>query len=141
MRELRAERAHGDTREARAALRAFAAEWPGALRELHVLPTDEIERRARACADGDEQPWMAWMARYQELMRAALVIRRDGEPAASHTLVGDEFVRAVRRPRHGRLNVAVFSQLAREFEVAPRTIWDTLFPARGRAARAYRDQP
>ena len=132
MRELRA-LAVGDGAEARAALRAFAAAWPGALKELDTLATAEIERRARACKDGDVEPWMAWSVRYHELMRAALAIRRGEKPDADAA-----FVRAVARPRHGRLNVVVFAELAREFDVAPREIWDALFPARGRAARGYR---
>ena len=73
-------------------------------------------------------------------MRAALAIRR-GEPpvgARGRTLVDEAFVRAVKRPRHGRINVVVFAELAREFEVAARDIWDTLFPPRGRAPRDYR---
>lgn len=135
MRELRAAAAHGDDADARAQLRAFAAEWPGALRELDTLPTDEIARRARACADGDDEPWMAWMARYHALMRAALAIRR-GDDAGD---IDDEFARAVRQPRHGRLNVVVFARLASEFGVDARAIWDALFPRRGRAPRRYRD--
>jgi hypothetical protein len=138
MRELRAGAAHGGDAESRAALRAFAADWPGALRELDALPTDEIERRARACAGGDDEPWMAWMARYHELMRAALAIRSAGA-APDDATVDEEFARAVRRPRHGRLNVVVFAQLGREFDVEARAIWDALFPRRGKAARSYRD--
>ena len=52
--------------------------------------------------------------------------------------VDDEFVRAVKRPRHGRINVVVFAELAREFAVDAQTIWDALFPARGPARRDYR---
>jgi hypothetical protein len=133
MRELRAERV-GAGAEARAALREFAAAWPGALKELDTLATDEIERRAQACAAGEAEPWMAWSLRYHELMRAALAIRR-GEADAD---VDAAFVRAVKRPRHGRLNVVVFAELSREFEVGAREIWDALFPARGRAPRDYR---
>lgn len=133
MRELRAEGARGDDAETRRALRALAVEWPGALRELDALPTAEIERRERACADGAAQEWMAWMARYHELMRAALGVRR-GEDTSD-----EEFAREVRKPRHGRLNVVVFARLAREFGVEARVIWDALFPRRGRAARSYRD--
>jgi hypothetical protein len=133
MRELRAERV-GDGAEARAALREFAAAWPGALKELDTLATDEIERRAKACAAGESEPWMAWSLRYHELMRAALAIRR-GEADAG---VDAAFVRAVKRPRHGRLNVVVFAELAREFELDAREIWDALFPPRGRAPRDYR---
>ncbi|HXU72657.1 MAG TPA: hypothetical protein VN947_25220 [Polyangia bacterium] len=131
MRALRASSA-GPT--ARAELRAFAAEWPGALKELDSLPTDEIEQRVQLCAEGADEPWMAWSLRYHELMRAALALRR-GERA---TLVDEEFGRAVERPPHGRLNVVVFAALAREFDVTAREIWDALFPRRGRAPRDYR---
>lgn len=133
MRELRAAGAGGHDADARARLRAFAAEWPGALKELDTLATDEIERRARACASGDGEPWMAWSLRYHELMRAALALRR-GEASA----VDEAFARAVKKPRHGRINVVVFAQLERELGVPARDIWDTLFPPRGRASRDYR---
>jgi len=113
--------------------RRLAAEWPGGLKELDTLDSDEIERRVQACEAGEDAPWMAWMARYHELMRAALALRR-GEPAT----VDAAFVRAVQRPAHGRLNVAVFAQLGREFDVEPRTVWDTLFPRRGKVQRHYR---
>jgi len=132
MRELRAANV-GDDAGARASLRELAAAWPGALKELDTLPTDEIERRARACAAGDDEPWMAWSVRYHELMRAALAIRR-GEGAD----VDAAFARAVAKPRHGRINVVVFAELGREFGRDARDIWDTLFPSRGRAARDYR---
>ena len=131
MRELRAANI-GDGAEARAALRAFAAAWPGALKELDTLPTDEIERRARACADGDVEPWMAWSARYHELMRAALAIRRSDGSVERRRASTRRSSRAVKRPRHGRLNVVVFAELAREFDLPAREIWDALFPARGK---------
>jgi hypothetical protein len=134
MRELRLAHATADDPATRAALRAFAAEWPGALRELDTLPTSEIDQRLAACASNADEPWIAWMARYHELMRTALAIRRNEPPPD----VDDSFARAVLKPRHGRLNVAVFTQLAREFDTDARTIWDTLFPPRGRAPRPYR---
>lgn len=143
MRELRRERARDDDAAARAALRAFAAEWPGGLKELDTIATDEIERRVSACEAGADEPWMAWMARYHELMRAALSIRR-GEPVDAAGAVGSggdlnpAFARAVRKPAHGRINVAVFAELGREFGLEPKAIWDALFPARGRARRDYR---
>lgn len=136
MRELRAARIGGEA-DARAALRAFAAAWPGALKEIDTLTTEEIDRRARACADGVAEPWMAWSVRYHELMRAALAIRR-GEPAPDGARVGAAFVAHIARPPHGRLNVAVFAELARQFDRPAREIWDALFPARGSAPRAYR---
>jgi hypothetical protein len=126
-----------DARAARTVLRAFAAEWPGALKELDTLPTEEIERRRDACRDGADEPWIAWSARYHELMRAALALRR-GEPLAAVAGVDENFARAIARPTHGRINVVVFAELAREFEVDARTIWDSLFPPRGRGRRDYR---
>ncbi|HEY2747762.1 MAG TPA: hypothetical protein VGL86_24235 [Polyangia bacterium] len=139
MRELRASAAGDGDAAVRAELRVFAAEWPGALKELDTLPTDEIERRARVCAAGGDEPWMSWSLRYHELMRAALAIRR-GEAivGGSELAVDEEFARAVKRPAHGRINVVVFAALAREFDVTAREIWDALFPRRGRAARDYR---
>ncbi len=134
MRALRASAASDGDADARAALRALAAEWPGALKELDTLPTEEIERRVQACRAGADEPWMAWMARYHALVRAALAVRRGERPDD----VDDAFVRAVQKPRHGRINVIVFAELAREFERDPKEIWDALFPARGRARREYR---
>jgi hypothetical protein len=139
MRELRAAGVGDDDAAARRALREFAAAWPGGLKELDTLPTEEIERRWAACSDGADEPWMAWSARYHELMRAALAIRRGGDADDQAVArVDEEFVRAVKRPHHGRLNVVVFAELAREFAVDAKTIWDALFPARGRAPRDYR---
>ncbi len=132
MRELRAAAA-----TAPAELRAFAAAWPGALKELDTLPTEEIARRAQLCAAGGDEPWMAWSLRYHELMRAALAIRR-GDAAGEGVAIDEAFARAVKRPAHGRLNVVVFAALAREFDVTAREIWDALFPRRGRARRDYR---
>lgn len=133
MRELRAAAAHGRTPEARAELRRFAAEWPGALRELDTITDEELARRLAACEAGDDAAWIAWMARYHELMRTALALRR-GDPAP----VDEAFARAVARPRHGRLNAVIFARLAQEFAVEKQTIWDTLFPPRGRIRRGYR---
>ncbi|MGZ3428745.1 MAG: hypothetical protein ACXVCV_18960 [Polyangia bacterium] len=137
MRELRAAGV-GDGAEARQTLREFAAAWPGGLKELDTLPTEEIERRWAACSDGAEEPWMAWSARYHELMRAALAIRRGESETAAAAHVDEAFARAVKLPQQGRLNVVVFAQLGREFALDKKTIWDALFPPRGRARRDYR---
>ena len=120
---------------ARAELRAIARRWPGALRELDSLATDELERRAAACRAADVADWIGWMARYHELMRAALAIRR-GEAAGA---VDAAFATAVARPQHGRLNVVVFAQLAAEVGRPAAELWNRLFPRRGSAPRGYRD--
>src|SRR5207248_2467609 len=66
----------------------LAAEWAGALKELDTLDSDEIERRVQACEAGETAPWMAWMARYHELMRAALAIRRNAAGGAAGGAAG-----------------------------------------------------
>jgi hypothetical protein len=154
MLELRAAAAGN---ESRAQLRALAAEFPGALRELDSLPSAELARRHEACAraaggtaadeddaaadegdaaadEGDAaadegDAWIEWMARYHELMRAALAVRR-GEPVADVT-IAPELLQAFVRPPGGRLNAAVFAALAEELGVPARALAATLFPARG----------
>jgi hypothetical protein len=126
---------------ARAELRALAHDWPGALRELDSLPTEELDARAQACADRHPPPWVAWMERYHDLMRAALALRRGTAAAAAG--VDADFADAVAAPGHGRLNVVVFARLALEFDTPARTMWDALFPRRatatGKSARGYRE--
>jgi hypothetical protein len=80
---------------------------------------------------------MDWITRYHDLMRAALALRR-GVPAATAG-VDDDFARAVARPQHGRLNVTVFARLALELDLPVHTLWDALFPRRGKSARRYRE--
>jgi hypothetical protein len=146
---------------ARAELRAIARQWPGALKELDSLDTDELERRGAACLADETAPWVGWMSRYHELMRAALAIRRGviqrtietgatgetgelaenagtGDPAVE-AAIDETFARAVARPQHGRLNVVVFSRLAAEMGRPAAELWNTLFPRRGSAPRRYRD--
>lgn len=127
---------------ARATLKQLAHEFPGALRELDTLTTDEIAERLRALERGDEAQWMEWMHRYHALMRVALRIRQAGDTALRTGLavaagVDDEFVRAVLRPPHGRMMTAVFERLATEAGVERGLVWDTLFPAR-KGPRPYR---
>ena len=60
-------------------MRALAREFPGSLRELDVLPLDELDRRAIALEQAGRgfavQPWMRWMADFHALLRAALSIK------------------------------------------------------------------
>jgi len=135
-----------DSTTARGELRRLASDWPGALRELDTLDTDEIDRRAAACAacasdddPGPSEPWMAWMARYHELMRAALALRRGELPSPSDDAGHADFAQSVAAPGHGRLNVVVFARLAEETGRPARALWDALFPRRGSARRRYRE--
>jgi hypothetical protein len=114
----------------RAALRELAAEFPGCLRELDTLGAPEIARRARACeqaaAGAAPEPWMAWIAGYHALMRAALAIRAGGAGAE----VDAAFADAVRAPPGGRVGVVVLRALAARFDVPAVTIAAALFPVR-----------
>jgi hypothetical protein len=125
MLELRAANAGN---EARAELRALAADFPGVLRELDRMPTSEIERRLHVCeqaAGGDEaEPWVAWVARYHELVRDVLSQRRAERESPSSP--------AVARLRRGRLNDVVLAQLAMEFDVTTACLREALFPPRPR---------
>ncbi len=126
MRALRAELGRGPTTEEhRARLRALALEYPGSLRELETLTTDEIElRRQLTSAVEDEAPaWLIWTAAYHVAMREALQARRRGDRAPSP---------------HGRLNAKVFAALGLRFGVDGSVVWDALFPRRGTVPRNYR---
>jgi hypothetical protein len=116
---LRARRDGGGRAATRDELRALAAEFPGALRELDTLGPTEIARRAAACAaaaaGGAEEPWMAWIAAYHQAMREALGARRRG---------------GARAGAGGRLNVTVLRALAARFGVPATTIAGVLFPVR-----------
>jgi hypothetical protein len=150
----------------RARLRALAAEFPGALRELDTLETAEIARRrdalAAAAAGGAVADWMAWMDGYHALMRAALAIKRrlagaasaaesakaaatlatpvrDAIAADTGVAVDDAFVAAVAAPPHGRLNVVVFDRLAAATGIPAKRLWDALYPPR-KGDRPYRSR-
>jgi hypothetical protein len=121
-------------------LRHLAAEFPGALRELDSLPTEELEARLLAVEGGATEPWMEWMDAYHTLMRVALECKRAlAAGNAAPTGLTAEFVQKVADPRAGRLNALVFDELARRFALPAKTLWDTLFPRRGAAPRPYRD--
>ena len=131
--ELRRRRDGGGDASGGGALRALAAEFPGCLRELDTLGLPELERRARvtAAAGADAaraEPWIAWIAGYHELMRAALALR---DPARRADAPADPaFAAAVRAPPHGRIGVVVLRALAARFDVPAATISAALFPKR-----------
>jgi hypothetical protein len=131
--ELRRRRDQGGDPSGGGALRALAAEFPGCLRELDTLGIVELERRARvtrAASDGADaaEPWVAWIAAYHELMRAALALR---DPSRAATITVDAaFAAAVRSPPHGRIGVVVLRALSARFAIPAATISAALFPAR-----------
>lgn len=100
----------------KAALRAFAAEFPGALRELDRLPRAVIEDRLRALdavvrGDCEAAPWMDWMCAWHEHLRAALVEKRVSRGA-----------------RVGRLTDQALDALARRFQTERAVIRAALLP-------------
>jgi hypothetical protein len=139
---LRRRRDAGGDAAGGGALRALAAEFPGCLRELDTLGLPELERRAHACADDADadEPWIAWIAAYHALMRAALAIRAPaGRDAATLVSVATQaaavpideaFVASVLEPPEGRVAVVVLRALSARFGVPAATIAATLFPTR-----------
>lgn len=117
----------------REALRALAAEFPGALRELDRLPLDEIERRAHALEAAAQgalvEPWMQWLVAYHALLRAALFVKTesakgiaiDEELVARASLharieIDIAFLRRFAQPSRGRPSRLVLDEVARRFD-------------------------
>lgn len=126
----------GDEKEvaAPAAMRALAAEFPGALRELDLLGLPELERRL-ACLgaptlDPEREPWVAWIGAYHALMQAALALRGPSPPAQPPPVADEIFLRDVQQPPQGRLSAAVLQALARRFHRPAEEIRAVLFPPR-----------
>jgi hypothetical protein len=144
---LRARLIDGGEAAARDELRALATAWPGALRELDTLPTDEIAARLaalEAVAAGAPPPsWAVWMDGYHALVRVAIALRaRDAvaaERLALDAALTDEERALLARPPHGRVMAAVFTILGARHGADARALWDALFPPRGARPRPYRD--
>lgn len=148
--ELREGRRPGE----RDTLRALAAEFPGALRELDALSLDALQARRAAVDASPPPPWVTWFAAYHGLMRVTLALKRamparremeDSQVAplaaaasgAWGAALDEAFVRAVQRPPRGRLGPLVFEVLGARFGEPPAVIWQALFPT----ARADRFEP
>jgi hypothetical protein len=128
--------------------RQLAREFPGALRELDIMPLAEIERRADALAaaarGGPAEAWMEWMVAYHRTMRAALAIqrlllgRRTVREERAIVIAFDvshesgvrcdvEFVRELASPSRGRIHSVVFRRLSIELGATPSAIQGALF--------------
>jgi hypothetical protein len=125
---LRARRDGDGAAATRAELRALAAAFPGALRELDTLGAAELKRRADACAaalaGSPPEPWIAWIDRFHALMRRALAARARGDGPR------DRFERAVLSPPGGRMLPVVVSEVAGAFGVPAERVARALFPPR-----------
>jgi len=113
-------------------MRALAARFPGALRELDRLPMAVIEARIATLEAGERPAWAAALAEYHALLRSALRVRRRfgrdagveevrrwlegaGRPKAAEPLyaaLDAEAVEAVLRPPNGRLSRWVLTRVA-----------------------------
>lgn len=153
MLEMRHLNDSGVEHDARGMMRELAAEFPGSLREIDVLPIATITERLRALGDvirhGHEvSGWMRCVADYHAVLRAVLRIKRmalprHDIPAAiqilARTYVAGEgeptladfdatTLDAALNPGEGRLNPWVFRLLERRHGVAPGELNRLLFP-------------
>lgn len=114
--ELRALRTDASGADPTRRMRALAARFPGALREIDALPLETIDARLRALdavlAGAPEAEWMRIAAAFHVAMRAALDRRRAGSLGRAPTgrltdLVWAELEARFGKPA-GELRVLVF---------------------------------
>jgi hypothetical protein len=154
IKRLRDEHVSGEEQDPRPQLRALAARFPGALRELDELPMAEIEARLAVLRDvlARARPAPAWVAlqlAYHGWMRAALRIKRiaRGRDSAHADAVLAELperyapdaydpplasfdramITAILEPLDGRLNPWVYAQVAATAGVDPDAVRRALF--------------
>lgn len=134
------------------AMRALAARWPGALRELDRLPIEALEARLAALAAADPEAPPRWVLRddaWHRTMAAALRARallrgaRHPDPARCEAIAkaldpdapDPAFVSAVAAPPAGRLGWVVAAALAPRFGVSPEALWQEVAPSHDPARR------
>jgi hypothetical protein len=134
------------------AMAMLAAEFPGALRELDELATEEIRARIEAIASalggGRAAPWMRATLRYHAIARGAFTAKRWlGKEKSVDALTRQAFATAlaqlphpedaaawvdeldrIAHPPRGRVNDLVFERLAAELEVAVDDARELVFP-------------
>lgn len=156
-REIRALRL-GDERDPRARMRALAARYPGALRELDELPMEAVEARIDALdralgGDAAAPPWAETLGRYHGWMRVALRLKRatgagrtreaahaflrshrpaPGEPSRAELA---ERLDAILRPPGGRLSRYVLRRVAEELGRPVEELTSEAFPPSPTRAR------
>jgi hypothetical protein len=142
MRRLRILAIESPTTDPRQSMADLAARFPGALREIDELPLDAIDRKLKDLAraiDGDAQiaPWMKATARFHELTRGVLAVKRwlagkkqiDAAiraelekvardlPYAADVAVWIGDLEAIANPPRGRVTDLVFARIASELAI------------------------
>ncbi len=138
----------------KAAMRALARRFPGALREIDELPMQLLEERAaeasRVAAGGRAPLWLLAFAGYHPLLRALIRVKTEtgrwGRPKArelrgyivQHYRPGGsdepsaqwllERAAAIHRPPQGRLNRWALTELASHLRLDPERLEGLLFP-------------
>lgn len=152
MRRMRAEDAAGLALDPKPEMRALAARFPGALREIDEIPFERIEARIGALeavlrADMEVPSWARYAVDYHAWLRAALRIKRlcvgcatladalarartsyapaDDEPSLDS--IGETGIAAIVRPEVGRLNPWVYARVAELHGVTPDDVRLALF--------------
>lgn len=147
-------------------LRALAATWPGALRELDTLPLALVDARIEAIDGaldtGDAEPWMIAQIRFHRLARGALVAKRwtnderralaprthgrasfaaamAAEPHGSDAMAWASSLDAIARPPGRSLTGVVLARLAEELGIPEGAARVLVLPRRERRARDGED--
>jgi hypothetical protein len=142
----------GEPHDPPEAMATLASRFPGALRELDDLATDEIRARIEAIANavgaGSVLAWMEATVRYHAIARGAFAAKRWlGKQKAIDAVTRQAFAAAVAtfphasdaaawvdeldrvaHPPRGRVNDLVFERLARELNVAIDDARELVFP-------------
>ncbi|MGE0790636.1 MAG: hypothetical protein AB7S26_33465 [Sandaracinaceae bacterium] len=133
LRALRLAHEQGESEPPREAIRALAAEFPGALVELDRLAMDVIAARIAELERGETPAWAVPVATYHAAFRGALAIRRRfdrasaiadvlrwlaSEPEPLGGPLEREDVEAILRPPSGRLRDWAVRRAARVCRVS-----------------------
>ena len=111
----------------RAAMKAIAMEFPGALRELDEAPMEELRARAEALERGARALWMDAAVLFHWALREALQLRRGLLQQPSFWR--EERDRAlVMAPPTGRLLDVVWTAVAAELGLSPREAERLVYP-------------
>lgn len=146
MKRLRVAHAAGEDGDPRPAMRALAARFPGALREIDELPMELIDARLAAVegamAGAEPEGWMIALGRYHAWMRLALRLRlacahdrrveaarawlagasREHADDVDPSELDEAMLGAILRPPGGRLHGVVLARVGRELELEPAAI-------------------